>query len=93
MPWTEGEVTRDAGPYRRGLTWAEPDVEAAAALLRRVFEDREGARVVAERGRADVLARLSPAVIGAAMAGRLQMLGATAKGSAPTRGESARAAS
>ena len=74
VPWTEGEVARDAGPYRRGETWAEPDVEAAAALLRRVFEDREGARAVAERGRTDVLARLSPAAIGSAMAGRLRRL-------------------
>ena len=75
VPWTKAEVTRDTGPYRRGQTWAEPDVEAAAALLRRVFEDREGARVVAERGRADVLARLSPAAIGTEMANRLQRLG------------------
>ena len=76
VPWTKAEVAQDAGPYRRGETWAEPDVEAAAALIRNVFAHREAARAVAERGRADVELLLSPGVIGAAMASRLRRLGA-----------------
>ncbi len=75
VPWSLAEVTRDAGPYRRGEPWAEPDVQAAAALLRHVFEDREGARAVAERGRVEIQAWLSPVAIGTVMAARLRQLG------------------
>jgi glycosyltransferase involved in cell wall biosynthesis len=84
VTWTRGEVAQDAGPYRRGEMWAEPDVEAAAALLRYVRANREGAQVVAERGRADVESRLSPGVIGAAMAERLRRLGAAPPIGSPT---------
>lgn len=80
VPFRLAEVTRDAGPYRRGEPWAEPDVDAAAALLRRVFEDREGARAVAARGRAEIQARLSPFAIGAGMAARLRQLDGERRG-------------
>jgi hypothetical protein len=53
-------------------------VEAAAALLRYVRANRDGAQVVAERGRADVESLLSPQAIGAAMADRLRRLDAVA---------------
>ena len=55
--WQEGAVPADCRPYREGAKWAEPDLEEAAALLRRVYEIPEEARRVGERGRAD-LARL-----------------------------------
>lgn len=52
------------GPYPAGAVWAEPDVEHAAAQMRRVVEDRSEARRRAERGRERVarLYGLRPAV-------------------------------
>jgi glycosyltransferase involved in cell wall biosynthesis len=34
------ELQRTVGPYQAGETWADPSVEHAAELMRRVFEDR-----------------------------------------------------
>ena len=39
------------GPYPAGAVWADPDLDHAAELLRRVFEHPDEARAVAERGR------------------------------------------
>ena len=89
VTWTKAEVAQDAGPYRRGEVWAEPDVEAAAALLRYVRANRDGAQVVAERGRADVESLLSPRAIGAAMADRLRRLGAAPPTVSPATSASA----
>ncbi|MFH1329843.1 MAG: glycosyltransferase, partial [Actinomycetota bacterium] len=44
--WHEGRVPADCRPYREGAKWAEPDLEEAAALLRRVYESPEEARRV-----------------------------------------------
>jgi glycosyltransferase involved in cell wall biosynthesis len=55
VPVPEGEPTHSAG-----AVWAEPSVEIASSLLRRVFDAPDEARAVGERGRRTVLARLSP---------------------------------
>jgi glycosyltransferase involved in cell wall biosynthesis len=41
-------------PYPPGSLWAEPDLDEAAALMRRVVDDPAGARAVAERARHDI---------------------------------------
>jgi hypothetical protein len=64
-------IAEDVPPYPKGCVWAEPSVEHAAALMRRVFEHRDEAAVVAERGRAAVRELLSPQAAGARMAARL----------------------
>jgi glycosyltransferase involved in cell wall biosynthesis len=61
----EIEVRVAEGPFRGGSLWAEPDVEHAAALMRWVYENRAAATAIAERGRATVLERLTPAAVGA----------------------------
>jgi glycosyltransferase involved in cell wall biosynthesis len=48
------ELERDEGPYERGNRWAEPDLEHAAELMRRVAADPEEARRVGERARRDL---------------------------------------
>jgi glycosyltransferase involved in cell wall biosynthesis len=60
--------------------WAEPSVESGAALLRRVFEDREGARALARRQAGTIRHRYRAASIAAAFAGAV----AAARGAAPT---------
>jgi glycosyltransferase involved in cell wall biosynthesis len=53
VPWNLSTVTRDDLPYAAGSTWAEPDVQSAADLMRRVREHPEHAAAIAERGRND----------------------------------------
>lgn len=63
-------------PHGTGQRWAEPDLEQAAASMRRVFEDRDWAAALAERGRARVEAQHGLAAAGAQCRQRLSDLGA-----------------
>jgi glycosyltransferase involved in cell wall biosynthesis/SAM-dependent methyltransferase len=47
-------LARSAGPYPAGTTWAEPDVDGAARLMREVFENPEEAAERAGRGQSDI---------------------------------------
>ncbi len=64
-------------PYRSGQ-WAEPDVEHATDLLRRLFTDRDGAAAMAARGQATTRDRLSLAAYGRRLTDRLRHFGAGA---------------
>lgn len=57
VPYLPSAVPSTAAPYPTSATWAAPDLEVAASLLRSVHEDPEGARALGERGREAVLAR------------------------------------
>jgi glycosyltransferase involved in cell wall biosynthesis len=58
------ELQKQFGPYEKGRLWSEPDLDHAAGLMRFVFENKEKARAVGERGRADVQAMLHPRAVG-----------------------------
>lgn len=68
-------LKQDYPPYPSGSVWAEPDVAHAAKLMRSVYDDPEHARLVGERARQDVMASLSPHVVGARVRERLSMIG------------------
>lgn len=79
------ELTR-VGPYARIYpadgTWAEPDLDHAAALLRRVYDDPDGAARIGRQAREDIARTLSEQATGQRMRHRLQQLiagGAPAK--------------
>lgn len=59
VPYGLTAVPEGAGPYPAGTLWAEPDVEAASALMREVFEAPDKALRRAARGRETVLRRQS----------------------------------
>ncbi len=44
------KISEDYGVYKKGNVWAEPDVNHAAELMRHVFENREEAKGVGEKG-------------------------------------------
>lgn len=69
-----GRVGPDCEIYPPEGEWAEPDVEYAAALMRRVYEDREEAARIGARAQADIARTLSPQATGAAMRERLEEL-------------------
>jgi glycosyltransferase involved in cell wall biosynthesis len=64
-------LDRDFGPYRRGTSWAEPDLDHAVCLMRNVVTEPDAGRALGERARVDVSRMLDPLVIGARMRERL----------------------
>jgi glycosyltransferase involved in cell wall biosynthesis len=60
IPWQPVALPATAGDYPAGATWAEPDVDAAAAAMAQLAADRRAADALGERGRQAVLERLAP---------------------------------
>jgi glycosyltransferase involved in cell wall biosynthesis len=71
------ELTR-VGPdcliYPADGEWAEPSVEHAAELMRRVYDDRQAASRIGAQARLDIARDLSPETTGGAMRRRLKTL-------------------
>lgn len=74
VPYRLVEIAGAHGPYRAGAAWADPDLDAAAESLRRVYLDREAAAAVGNRAREDVRRQLAPAACGRRIAERLAVL-------------------
>jgi glycosyltransferase involved in cell wall biosynthesis len=66
--------------YSAEATWAEPDVQHAASLMREVFRDPEAARDRGARGAAEVRRRFSASAAGRAMSERIEELRRKASG-------------
>ena len=64
-------VPAGCDPYPRNSRWADPDVEQAAVLLRRVVEHPAEARAKGDKAAEEVRAHHSPAVRGGAIRERL----------------------
>ncbi|MCW2526454.1 MAG: hypothetical protein JWM76_1314 [Pseudonocardiales bacterium] len=65
VPYEEVEVGEGAYPYPVEARWAQPDVEAASAIMRSVFDDQGAARQRGRAGQRTVLAANSLEVAGA----------------------------
>ncbi|GAA3802228.1 glycosyltransferase [Cellulomonas soli] len=74
VPWTPGTIPADAAPYPAGGRWAEPDLDAAAALIRRVLDDPAEAVARGHRAAADIARLHSPQAAGERVAARLDAL-------------------
>ena len=74
VPWTRVKVGPDAEAYDPDATWAEPDLDAAAALMREVWSDPETARMRGRAAKADLEQRFTPERTGARMKTRLEQL-------------------
>jgi len=72
VSWTKVKVGEGAEAYDPKARWAEPDLDEAGRLMRRVVENLEEARTRAKRGRLDLLARFSPEATGRLMKERLK---------------------
>ena len=67
-------IERDAGPYRAGQIWANPDVEHAAWHMRRLVEDDELRERIAAAGQQTIRSEYSPAAVGQRYRKRLEVL-------------------
>lgn len=65
---------RDYGPYKSHQWWAEPDVEQAAACMRRLLEEPELAARVGRRARATIESDFSPESVGGLIKRRLDYI-------------------
>ena len=76
VPYRLVEVRPDEYLYHEpGQTWAEPDLDAAAAAMSRVFNDRAFAATIGAAARSHMQAHHSPAVAGRKIRARLVELG------------------
>jgi len=72
VPWTRVKVGEGAEAYDPEATWAEPDLEEAARLMRQVYDNPDQARERALLGKADLESRFTPAETGRGMRLRLE---------------------
>jgi len=68
------EITKDAGPYKKGQVWADPDLNHAAELMRRIVSDEEIAKLIRVRAESKIKTDFSPERIGRLMLGRLELI-------------------
>ena len=64
-------VGQNCPPYEAGLCWAEPSIDDAARLMRRLYENRDFGKELGTRARADLGPELMYANAGKRMAERL----------------------
>lgn len=74
VPYDLVDVPASWWAYAPGATWAEPDVDAAAALMRRAWEHPDEARALGERARQTLLDRFSSGRAADFVEGRLAEL-------------------
>jgi glycosyltransferase involved in cell wall biosynthesis len=73
------------GPYAAGTPWAEPRLDDAARLMRRVWTDPVWRAQIARAGKETVATKLSARTVGAAMRERLDEIACSARGQASPR--------
>jgi glycosyltransferase involved in cell wall biosynthesis len=59
VPFDLVPIPKGCEPYPVGAEWADPDIDAAAALMRSVLDDPAAAHELGERARGDILERFS----------------------------------
>lgn len=72
VPYVLVEIPPGRDPYPIGSRWAEPDVNAAAEAMRRVWEHPEDARARAKLAQRELLTEHTPKARGAVVARRLE---------------------
>ncbi|MEE3504589.1 glycosyltransferase family 4 protein [Acidiphilium acidophilum] len=82
VPYKLVPLDQDYGPYTKGTLWAEPDISAAAAAMKQLFEDRDYAKKLGQKAKVHVSSCLSEDAIAALAARRIRRLLKVARPSA-----------
>lgn len=77
VPFDLVPVPAGSGPYTEDARWAEPDLDAAAGMMRGVVSDPERASAIGARAKSDVERLHSPARAGGLVADRLARIRAS----------------
>lgn len=83
VDWTATRVGPDCEIYPAEGSWAEPDLDHAAELMRRVWQRPEEALAKAEQARLDIRSRYAPEVVGGLARARLERLAERPTGASP----------
>jgi hypothetical protein len=67
-------LTESVGPYERGGTWAEPSLDHAAELMRKVFDHRDLAEQLGARAQHDIRLRFSEEAVATQIEQRLRAI-------------------
>lgn len=67
-------LDRDIGPYERGQLWAEPDLDHASELMKKMASDASWRRKIAQAGQATIVNEFSPERIGELYRQRLEAI-------------------
>jgi len=78
VPWTATPIPPDAPPYPAGARWADPDLDAAAALMRRVIDEPAMAAAHGAKAASDIREHSAEAA-GRRIASRLEEIHRTAR--------------
>lgn len=81
VPYTLRAVTAEEYPWASGQVWAEPDIKAAAEIMRHVFEQRDLAETRARAAKQFMTARHGRQAVGKAIKERVSQINAQLKGS------------
>jgi len=85
VPYQLVELTEDAGPYRAGSVWAEPDLDEAVRLMRLVHDDRTLAQSRGQAAQRDLEERYSEQAVGEVLQQRLALAVARQEHRAPAK--------
>lgn len=86
VPCKRVKLGRPIPPYDADSEWAEPSIEHAAQLMRRVYEDPKWAGEIGRRGKKDAQAKLSLEAAGQRIAQRLAEIKAQWRGASVVAG-------
>jgi len=68
------KLDKDYGPYEKGNTWAEPDIEHAASLMKYVYENIEESKKIAENSSKFIKQYLSYESVGEKISNRIKTI-------------------
>jgi glycosyltransferase involved in cell wall biosynthesis len=71
IPFHLEALANERSPYPAGTIWAEPDLDVASTVMRRLFFDQKWAAAIGAKAKHDIADKLSPKVIGKLMRLRL----------------------
>ena len=74
VSFTLAPLPRPVGPYEAGIPWAEPDIDHAAAALRRLATDRDLAVRLGRAASESIRRTLAPEVVGRRVRERLDVI-------------------
>lgn len=68
------ELQEDVGPYQKGQTWAEPDLQHAATLMRQAYESPQRMHELGERAAQTIRQHYSPTRVGQLLGARVRTI-------------------
>jgi glycosyltransferase involved in cell wall biosynthesis len=67
-------LSKDEGPYKKGGVWAQPEIDHAATLMQRVYNNQNEAKVVGQKASEDIAQTLNTKTIGNLIKSRLDVI-------------------